>query len=154
MFHVKLEAVCSQLNCVCACVQVLWSREQRKEEDGNAPGPGFYRAESADRALVKHTAAFSFSSANTGREVCSYAAAAHDLTCPLTYLLGTALLFCLVLITRPCNHVCLCPLPMLVNVVCTKQGATERAIPLAAVEKSQMRHVTICWAPELVVRSS
>ena len=59
-------------------MQVLWSRQQRKEEDGNAPGPGFYRAESAARALIKHAAAFSFSSANTGRKVRSHAAAADD----------------------------------------------------------------------------
>ena len=49
--------------------QVLWSREQRKEEGRNAPGPGFYKAESASRALSRQAAAYSFSAAHTGREV-------------------------------------------------------------------------------------
>ena len=49
--------------------QVLWSREQRKEEGKNAPGPGYYKAESASRALSRQAAAYSFSAAHTGREV-------------------------------------------------------------------------------------
>jgi hypothetical protein len=49
--------------------QVLWSREQRKEEGRNAPGPGYYKAESASRALSRQAAAYSFSAAHTGREV-------------------------------------------------------------------------------------
>ena len=50
-------------------LQVLWSREQRKEEGRNAPGPGYYKAESASRALSRQAAAYSFSAAHTGREV-------------------------------------------------------------------------------------
>ncbi|KAL0020938.1 hypothetical protein WJX79_002142 [Trebouxia sp. C0005] len=49
-------------------LKVLWSREQRKEEGSNAPGPGYYKAESASRALSRQAAAYSFSAAHTGRE--------------------------------------------------------------------------------------
>ncbi|KAL0035780.1 hypothetical protein WJX77_002540 [Trebouxia sp. C0004] len=49
-------------------LKVLWSREQRKEEGRNAPGPGYYKAESASRALSRQAVAYSFSAALTGRE--------------------------------------------------------------------------------------
>ncbi|KAL3133397.1 hypothetical protein ABBQ38_007266 [Trebouxia sp. C0009 RCD-2024] len=67
-------------------LKVLWSREQRKEEGHHAPGPGFYRAESAARALIKHAAAFSFSSADTGRKgVDKEATALSDIHLPSTF---------------------------------------------------------------------
>jgi len=77
--------------------QVLWSREQRKEEGRNAPGPGYYKAESASRALTRQAAAYSFSAAHTGREVTntcmSERMAAPSL--PLHQSLGLMLAACL-----------------------------------------------------------
>lgn len=51
--------------------QVLWSREERKEEDRGCPGPGFYKAECGNQAVAPHTAAYSFPVARSDREVSS-----------------------------------------------------------------------------------
>lgn len=49
---------------------MLWSRYQRKEEEKDAPGPGQYRPASQPEKAGKEAAAWSFTHAATGREVC------------------------------------------------------------------------------------
>ena len=133
---------------------MLWSREQRKEEDKNTPGPGFYRAESAARALIKHAAAFSFTSADTGRKVnhstagavppfASAAAVKRSCQQLCQYCIAadtiTALL--LMLVIKECMRCCCCSLlQMGMGCCCYSSLQTECA---AAVDHHYQWHVLL-----------
>ena len=60
---------------------MLWSRDQRKEEEKGSPGPGHYKPLNEPETAGTESAAYSFTHAATGREVITQCLQRHLACC-------------------------------------------------------------------------